>query len=79
MMAAEGVQNIGEPMTLHLSEYQGRTIKVETAQREDGMYFVRTVQVEFRAGKEVVIDEVPYLGRAHVDEREVVAVAGARR
>lgn len=62
-------------MTLHLSDYNGRTLKIETAQRDDGMYFVRSVQVEVRAGNEVVIDEIPYLGRAHVDEREVVTIA----
>jgi len=62
-------------MALHLSECNGRIIRIETAQRDDGMYFVRSVHVEVRAGHEVVIDEVPYLGRAHVDELEVVAIA----
>ena len=62
-------------MALHLSDCNGRIIRVETAQRDDGMYFVRSVHVEVLAGNEVVIDEMPYLGRAHVDEREVVTIA----
>ena len=39
------------------------------------MYYVRSVHVEVLLGNEVVIDEMPYLGRAHVDEREIVTIA----
>ena len=62
-------------MAMHMSDYMGRKIKIETAQRDDGKYYVRSVQVEVRAEDEVVIDEMPYLGMAHVDEGEVVALA----
>lgn len=62
-------------MAMHLGDYLGRKIRIETAQRDDGKYFVRSVLVEVRADHKVVIDEMPYLGMAHVDEGEVVAVA----
>lgn len=62
-------------MAVHLGECRGRTIRIETAQRDDGMYVVRSVRVEVRLEDEVVIDEMPYLGRAHVDEAEAVAMA----
>jgi|GEM_PF-5625468 hypothetical protein len=62
-------------MAMHLGDCMGRKIKIETAQRDDGKYYFRSVQVESRADDEVVIDEMPYLGMAHVDEGEVVAVA----
>jgi hypothetical protein len=62
-------------MALHLIDCNGRIIRVEAAQRDDGMYFVRSVHVEVLAGNEAVSDEMPYLGRAHVDEREVVTIA----
>ena len=39
------------------------------------MYFVLSVHVEVLAGNEVLIDEMPYLGRAHADQREVVTIA----
>ena len=57
----------------------GRSIKIETARRDDGMYVVRSVRVEVRMGDEVVIDEMPYLGPAHVDEAEAVAHRDHRR
>ena len=62
-------------MSMHLGDCMGRKIRIETARRDDGKYFVRCVQVEVRADGEVVVDEMPYLGAAHVDEGEVVAVA----
>ena len=62
-------------MAVHLGDCHGRSIKIETARRDDGMYVVRSVRVEVRMGDEVVIDEMPYLGSAHVDEAEAVAIA----
>jgi hypothetical protein len=62
-------------MSMHLGDCMGRKIRIETARRDDGKYYVRSVLVEVRAGDDVVTDEMPYLGMAHVDEGEVVAVA----
>ena len=62
-------------MAVHLGNCGGRSIKIETARRDDGMYVVRSVRVEVRMEGEVVIDEMPYLGPAHVDEAEAVAIA----
>jgi len=62
-------------MTVHLGNCDGRSIRIETAQRDDGMYVVRAVHVEVRMEDEVIIDQMPYVGMAHVDEAEVVAIA----
>jgi hypothetical protein len=59
-------------MTIHRAQFNGRLIEVETEFRNDGLHLVRTVCVEVRKGKAIVIDEMPYdasAGEATVVDR----------
>jgi len=59
-------------MTIQRAPFNGRLIEVETEFRNDGLYLVRTVRVEVRKGKAIVIDEMPYDALPGVGEAEVV-------
>ena len=59
-------------MTIHRAQYNGRLIEVETEFRNDGLYQVRSVRVEVRRGKAIVIDEMPYDAPPAVHEADVV-------
>jgi len=59
-------------MTIRRAPFNGRLIEVETEFRNDGLYLVRTVRVEVRKGKAIVIGEMPYDALPGVGEAEVV-------
>jgi len=63
-------------MGVHLATVEDRRIIIDTAQRDDQKYYVRSVRLEVsRPDGSIDVDEVPYLDSAHSDESLVVEKA----